>query len=386
MIRITHLITDLSTGGAEMMLYKLLSYMDRRRFQNIVVSMTDKGACGIRIEALGVPVFCLGMRLGVPNPLGICRLLSLLRKERPMVLQTWLYHADLLGLLTGKLARVPVVVWNLRCSNMDMRHYSMLSAFVVRVLAKLSPFPEAILVNSAVGRHFHENLGYCPRWWTIIPNGFDLVRFRPDPEARIRVRRELGLSHDDILIGLIARFDPMKDHANFLRAACLLLEDFAGVHFVLVGRGVDCNNSELTRAISASGHASSFHLLGERSDIPDIMAASDIATSSSYGEGFPNIIGEAMACAVPCVVTDVGDSSLIVDNTGRVVPSRNPQALATAWKELIDLGKQGRGQLGIAARRRIQKHFSLAAIAAQYEAFYEELIRHVRNRRLHKSG
>ncbi len=372
MIKIMHIITDLSTGGAERMLDKLLCRMDRSRFQNVVVSMTNLGTLGERIKSSGISVFTLGMRLGVPNPIGLGRLLRILRKERPHILQTWLYHADLLGLIAGKMARVSTIIWNLRCSDMDMRYYSKLSSLVINLLAKLSSFPEAVLVNSEAGQKFHRDLGYKPRRWVHIPNGFDLDCFQPDSNARATFRNELGVSDDIILIGLVARYDPMKDHETFLQAACLLLKNYAGVHFVLVGSGVDDSNKDLSASIVTLGKAKCFHLLGERKDIPHIMAALDIAAITSLTEGFSNVVGEAMASGVPCVVTDVGDLAMIVGDTGCVVPPKDPEALASAWRELIDIGTEARYKLGISARCRIEENFSLSHIISKYEIVYEE--------------
>jgi glycosyltransferase involved in cell wall biosynthesis len=378
-MKILHLITDLDIGGTEMMLYKLLSKIDRSRFQHSVISMTKGGTLHHLIEDLGVPVKSLGMHYGVPNPICLYHLFRQLRKERPILLQTWLYHSDLLGLLAGKLARVPYIAWNVRCSNMEMQHYSWISALVLRSLTVLSPIPQAVVVNSESGLKVHEKLGYRPRRWIKIPNGFDTDRFRFDAEARVAFRKELSLSSDTLLVGMVARFDPMKDHSNFFRGASLLLEKFVNVHFVLVGHSVDATNGEIVRDIHATGRVGNFHLLGERKDIHRIMAALDIATSSSRSEGFPNAIGEAMACGTPCVVTDVGDSALLVGDTGRIVPPKNPEGLANAWQQIIELGDEGRNNLGTAARRRIEENFSLPIVVAHYEKFYEESIAHVRS-------
>lgn len=377
---ILHLITGLSTGGAEAMLYKLLSRMDRARFKIVVVSMTDRGTFGARIEALGIPVVTLGLRRGLPNPIGFWRLVRLLRLEKPHVLQTWMYHADLLGLIAGRLTNLPRIAWNLRCSNMEMRHYSWLSALLIRLLAVLSGFPDAVLVNSEAGRKFHETLNYHPKRWEVIPNGFDLEIFRPSPEARLRFRAEIGIPEDAFLIGLIARDDPMKDHQTFLQAAGYLLKNHPNIHFILVGRGIDEGNQRLMSLIESLGILKQTHLLGERSDVANIVPALDIASSaSSFGEGFPNVIGEAMACGVPCVVTDVGDSAIIVGDTGKVVPPKNPEALAVAWSDLIMIGSEHRRQLGLAARQRIEENYSLPAIVAKYESLYQELVSNVRS-------
>ena len=210
----------------------------------------------------------------------------------------------------------------------------------------------------------------------VIPNGFDLAAFKPDAKARTAVREELGISQEALLIGLVGRFDPQKDHRNFVAAAARLRAYCPQVHFLLCGDGVNWNNAELTGWIGEAGLRQQFHLLGRREDMPRLTAALDISsTSSSYGEGFPNVIGEAMACGVACAITDVGDSAFIVGETGLVVPPRDPEALAHAWKKLIEMGPEGRQKLGETARKRILENFSLPDIVARYEALYKEVVR-----------
>ena len=188
------------------------------------------------------------------------------------------------------------------------------------------------------------------------------------------MREELGISEETPLIGLVGRFNAQKDHGTFIRGAARLHADLPEVHFLLCGDDVTCENIELAEWLKASGIGDRCHLLGRREDIPRLTAALDIATTSSaYGEGFPNVIGEAMASGVPCVATDVGDSALIVDEAGKIVPPRDPRALAEAWRALIMLGPDGRARVGLAARRRIEKHFSLPVVVARYQSLYEEL-------------
>ena len=374
MIKIMHLITDLATGGAEVMLYKVLSCLDRSQFQNSVVSMTDRGSLGDKIEGLQVPVFTLGLRRGVPDPRALFSLLRLLRAERPHILQTWLYHSDLLGLAAGKLARVPVVAWNIRCSDMDLSEYPKLTSLVLRTLVWLSRFPEVVIFNSNAGRLFHERLGYRPRKPSVIPNGFDLDEFRPDPDARSWFRNELGLSPMTPLVGLVARYDPMKDHENFLRAAASVVKQRPGIHFVLVGQGVDESNEALIAEMRNHNISLNLHLLGKRHDIRNIMPALDVLVlSSAFGEGFPNVLGEAMAAEVPCIVTDVGDAAQIIGNTGRVVDAKDAQGLAAAICEVVDMPAEERRWLGRAARHRIEECFSLPSVGRQYEVLYREL-------------
>ena len=350
--------------------------MDEARFTNAVACMIETGAVADRIRALGIPVYSLGMKRKWPDPRGLTGILRLLREERPDILQTWLYHSDLLGLLAGKIGGVPRILWNVRCSNMDMTRYGRLTAMILALTAKLSGYPDSIIFNSYAGRQYHLGIGYGPKRWEVIPNGFDIDAFKPDEKARIGLRDELGLPEKSLLIGLIARFDPIKDHRNYFLAARQLLNTAIGredVHFILAGHGVDVGNETMNSIISECGLDGRVHLLGERTDIPFVTSALDIASSSSLGEGFPNVVGEAMACGVPCAVTDVGDSAWLVDDTGRVVPPGNPIALAGAWCELICMGKDRRRSIGEAARRRIVEDFSIDVMVRRYEKVYEAL-------------
>jgi glycosyltransferase involved in cell wall biosynthesis len=373
MIKVVHLISSLETGGTEMMLFKLLAAANKDEFNNSVISLTKGGAIAERIAGLGVPVENLGMSRSAPSPVGMLRLYRALRRERPDVLQTWLYHSDLLGYFAGKLANVPALAWNIRCSTTDDRYFTGMTGRVVRMLARLSAKPDAVIVNSDAGRTIHEGLGYKPRRWDVIPNGFDLTRFRPDSAARSAVRNELGIPSDAAVIGLVARFDPLKGHGTFLRAAAQLLGSNPSTHFVLVGAGVESNNPFLSDLIDELGISSQVHLMGERSDAARITATFDIATCSSTGEGFPNIIGEAMASGVPVVTTDVGDARLIVGDTGVVVPLANPKALAKGWQDVLDLGAEGITALGERARARVSDHYDIDGVAEQYATIYRNL-------------
>jgi glycosyltransferase involved in cell wall biosynthesis len=373
-LRIMHLITDLDVGGAEVMLAKLAATTDQRRFPTIVVSMLHPGSIGAELSGDGVCVKTLGMPRGVPDLRALFTLVRLLRENAIDVLQTWLYHADLLGLMAARLARVPRLVWNVRCSDMDLRQYSRLSAALPRLLARFSGQPDFVLVNSRAGLTAHEQLGYRPQRWEVVPNGFDTDRFRPNPDARARLRASLGWSPETFVVCLPARFDRMKDHASFLAAAARFAQDRDIARFVMLGRGVEMANEQLCGAVRRTGCGEKIALLGERHDMPELLAGSDLVTLSSvFGEGFPNVIGEAMACAVPVVATDVGDAAEIVGETGIIVPPGDGIALAAAWRHLLDLGAAGRASLGVAARQRIIENYALPTIVRRYEALYDEL-------------
>lgn len=366
-VTVLHLITGLERGGAETMLAKLVEGLDPARCRSIVVSMTDEGVLGARLRAAGVPLVTLGLRRGRPTPAALARLLAIMCRERPSVLQSWLYHADLLALVASWMAPGTALAWNLRCSDMELGQYSRQIRLVRRLLAWASGRPAAIIVNSEAGRRFHASLGYHPRAWSIIPNGFDTERFRPDPAARQAWRQRLGLGEGEILVGMVARVDAMKDHATFLAAAALVAAHRPDVAFVLAGRGTE------SLALPA-GLVGRLHALGERDDVAAILAALDLAIlSSAFGEGFPNVLGEAMACGVPCIATDVGDSAAIIGDTGLIVPARDPQALAAAILSWLDRDPAARREAGAAARRRIIEHFALPAIVERYASLYEGL-------------
>jgi glycosyltransferase involved in cell wall biosynthesis len=374
-MKIAHVIAGLSMGGAQMMLYKLLSRLDRTIYDSEVISLADVGPLDKKIRALGVPVKVLGMRPGVPNPVGLSRLAGWWRRDPPNVIQTWMYHADLIGCLAAKLAGGIPVAWNIRHSNQNVKNDKRATLWTIKTCAWLSGWlPDRIVCCSEASLRVHAELGYASRGMVVIPNGFDLAAFKPDPVARITVRRELKIAEAALLIGLVGRFNPQKDHHTFIQAAARLSANLPEVHFLLCGDDITPANAQLVEWITASGLRERCHLLGRREDVSRLTAALDIATmTSAYGEGFPNVVGEAMACAVPCAVTDVGDSGLIVHDTGRVVPPGDPIALAAAWRALIGLGPEGRETLGAAARRRIEKHFSLSVVVARYQSLYEEL-------------
>jgi len=375
-MKVLHVITSLDTGGANVMLYRLVSRTDREAFETEVVSLIDIGPIGQKIQALGVPVRAVGMRRGVPNPLAVLRLAHWLREDPPDVIQTWTHHADLVGGLAAKLAGSIPVAWGIHHSTFDPRGTKRMSVWTAMTCARLSRWlPARIVCCSEASQQTHRQLGYAADKMLVIPNGFDLATFRPDQGARQSVRRELGIPAEAPLIGLVARFDPYKDHRNFVQAAVRLHARVPESHFLLCGDGVTWENPELAGWIEAAGIRDRCHLLGRREDAPRLTAALDIASTASSGEAFPLVIGEAMASGVPCVVTDVGDSAIIVGETGVVVPPRDPQALADGWtKLLVDMSSEERRQLGLAARQRIAERYDLGKIVEQYERLYGALV------------
>lgn len=369
--RIVFVITGLSTGGAQMMLYKLLTLIDRERFDPVVISLMDKGIIGDRIEALNIPVYAINMQQKL-TILSIKDFIFTVRQLKPDLLQGWMAHGNLAAQLAAIFLPQSVpVFWNIRHLVLTKLDAKARTLMIVKLLTYLSSLPVKIIYNSKLSAIQHEQIGYCKAKTIVIPNGFDLQTFYPSLTSRKEVREELNLTENAFIIGLFGRFDPMKDHHNFLQAAKLLLSLYPQVHFLLVGAEVDLNNKYLAQLIDSLNLFECVHLLGERQDIPRLTAAVDIATSASFSEGFANVIGEAMACAVTCAVTDVGDSAWIVGDTGKVFKPKDPQALYHAWVELIEIGTEARASLGKKARQRIEENYALAAIVKQYEKIYE---------------
>jgi glycosyltransferase involved in cell wall biosynthesis len=355
-------IAGLDVGGAETMLAGLVGARPPA-LEQTVISLIPGGALEARIAAAGVPVATLGMRRGRPSIGGFLRLVRLIRAQRPDVLQSWMYHADLastLALSVGFRRGTVRHAWNLRCSDMDSAQYGRLFRAVRAAWMALAPRADLLIANSASGLDFHRRQGMRGAKTLVIPNGIDTARFRPDAEARARLRKALGIAPERQLVALVARVDPMKDHAGFLAA----LQDLPEVSALLIGRG--------TEALDA---APGIVRLGERPDVPDLLAAADlVVNSSAYGEGFSNALAEGMAAGLPAAATDVGDARQILGDTGVLCPPRDPAALARAIRQLLGEDHALQHRRAVAARQRIVEHFSLEACVARFAAAYREMV------------
>jgi glycosyltransferase involved in cell wall biosynthesis len=348
----------------------------------MVISMRDHGELRQRIEALGIPVYSLGIRGSLPGPRSVSRLVQIVRKTRPEVIHGWMYHGSLAAQFAAAFAHErPAVLWSVHQSLYSFAFEKWLTALVIRLDAFLSRAPRRIVYVSKTSASQHEAIGYKKERTLVFHPGFDTEKFAPSEEARLSVRRELGLQDDALLIGLIGRYHPVKDHGNFLRAAETLSQNHSNVRFVMCGKGVDHKNAKLGSLIRERGLEGRTFLLGERQDIERIVAALDIAASSSCSEGFPNVVGEAMSAGVPCIVTAVSDLPEIVGPTGRIVTARDSVALADGIVELISIGRAGRQALGASARALMIERYSLESSIAQYEAVYEGITTQARSER-----
>lgn len=375
-LKILHIITGLNVGGAELMLKRLVeSHHGNTNYRHMVISLISIGKVGQQMQAIGVDVQALGMRTPLSIPRVLWQLARRIRASRPNVVQTWMYHADLLGGLAARLAGNRNVIWGIRTTGVKTGG-SRATAVVRQVCARLSPWvPQAIICAAEASRRMHVALGYDAKRMVVVPNGFDLSRLVVREDQRTMLRVQLGFGADKIVIGSLGRFNPDKDQENFVRAGGMLAQQHDYVRFLMVGRDLDADNIELKRWIAQTGHPDCFVLLGERADVPVCLAAMDLFCLSSRTEGFPNVVGEAMAMGVPCVVTDVGDAAMLVADTGVVVPKANSAALADGLGRLLAMTTDARQQLGQKAKARIYAEFTMDRARERFESIYQRITR-----------
>ncbi|WP_419195639.1 glycosyltransferase family 4 protein [Bordetella petrii] len=375
-LRVTHVITGLGQGGAESVLFRLATYPDQR-VRHTVVSLTDEGIYGTRLRAAGVTVHTLDMPRGRLTLSGFLALRRLLAQDKPDAVQTWMYHADLIGGLAARLAGIRALAWGIRNSGAHLQRSSRSARLVLKLCALLSGrIPATIVCAARDSAVRHEQYGYRADRLEVIANGYDLSRYQPDAAARQRVRELWEVPSDTPLIGCVARWDPLKDHANLLGAVAALVRDGRdhGLQCVLVGRGMTPGNAELMALIDKLGLGGRVLLAGPSDDVPAVMNGLDLHVLSSCAEGFPNVVAEAMACGTPCVVTDVGDAAHILGSTGAVVPPEQPEALAHGIAAALDdIAARGRLAAGAAGRDRVLAEFDLANMVAAYETVWRRI-------------
>lgn len=371
-LKCLHIIVGLNVGGAENMLVKLVTSSDRRRFEHRVISMLTPGPLAENLETAGIEVRTLAMTRTGFDPMAFFRLVKMIRELQPDLVHTWMYYADIFGgpaaLACGS---IPVIS--------SIRHGgfagdSLKTIISARIAALLSHVvPERIVACSRAARDHHVACGYAASGIQVIGNGFTLPALYGAAAADGYLHHRLGIAEGTRLIGMIGRYYPAKDHAGFIKAARIVRQRVPNVAFILCGDGVDGRNSELTAATAAAGLNDCCYLLGHRDDSEKIMANLTFLVSSSASEAFANVIGEAMAQGLPCVVTDVGDSAHIVGDTGIIVPPGNSEALAAGMLQLLAMSDEERRQLGKLARARVRDLFSLDRIVEQYEKLYLEV-------------
>lgn len=375
--RVLHVITGLDIGGgAEALLVRLLEELgEEERRGHEVLSLRPQGTLAPEVEALGVAVDGLGMG-GLPSlrdPARFARLARAVRESGAEVVQTWMLHSNVVAGLTARLSsRIPVV-WGVHVSDVSRATLGTKAVAVQRCEAACSYFvPARIVACSLSSEAVMHRLHYRRSRIVTIPNGFDVDAFGPDPAARREVREELGLAPETTVIGHFARLHPIKGHTVLLAAAAAVLDRDDDTVLLLAGDRVTREAPELRPLLEPLGDR--VLVLDHREDVPRVLNAVDIAVSPSFGEALPLAVGEAMATGLPVAATDAGDSAELVGETGRIVPIGDSAALATALRDLLEIGPEARAELGREARERIRSRYSMAAMVRGYRQVWEEAI------------
>lgn len=365
-MKVLLLIHRLSHGGAQRQLLELARGLDARGHAVSVATFYSGGALEPEVRAARIPLHSLEKRGRWEIVRFAVRALRLTSSVSPDVVYSFLIAPNLLSLLLRLFRPGVRVVWGVRASNMDLSCYDRLARFAFRTGCLLSGLPHRVIANSFAGREYHVEHGYPEANVVVVPNGIDTDRYYPDREKGREIRRALGLSDDATVVGLVGRLDPMKDHATFLEAAKQFAAARPEARFVCVGDGPEAYRDSLVERARRLGLARRVIWAGAREDLPAVYNAFDLLTSSSaFGEGFPNVVGEALACGVPCVVTDVGDAASVVGETSRVVPPRDPTRLAAAWSTALD---GGHAAGGARLRERIEREYSIQAMIDRTES------------------
>lgn len=366
------LARSLDRGGAERQLVTLANGLVNKGHQVAVAVFYGGGAFEAELHEAGVRVINLNKQGRWDVLPFLLRLLWMVRNECPAILHGYLAVANLLAVTVKPFLPNTLVVWGIRASNMELSRYDWLARLTDFCEPKLSGFADLIIANSQAGKCYAVERGFPIHKMVVIPNGIDTARFQFQSEGRRKLRSAWNVGDSDILIGLAARLDPMKDHPTFLQAANLIAAQRQDVRFVSIGGGAPDYTEKLKRQADALGLSHKLIWAGARDDMPSVYSALDIAVSSScFGEGFSNTIAEAMACGIPAVVTDVGDSAWIVGDAGFVVPCSDPQSLMNGFMQLIVLSGEQRKALGERARQRIVLQFSVEALVSATEKALE---------------
>lgn len=368
--KILHIITGLYDGGAEGVLYRLCQGSDS--FEHVVISMIDEGKYGSLLENLGVQCFYLRMNKNRLNFFSFFTLIKIIKEINPWAVQTWMYHADFLGGLAAKLSGVKKIYWNVRNSSIDKKTTKYSIQIILKALTLLSyVLPTKIVCCAHSAKNEHFNIGYASKKLVVIHNGYNLNTLGMIGKSGFRKNNKID--EKITLVGMVARVDPNKDHSCFIEAASIVLKEFP-VNFLLVGKGANLDNSKLKKEIEKYGLCDNIYLVGTQADIPNVMRALDVhVISSSYGEGFPNVIAEAMGCGTPCVATKVGESALIIENLGWIVPPKNPKALADAIAKAIYEKENDKDKWLVRKKKcenSIFRRFSLEKMCLEYEKIW----------------
>lgn len=369
-MKIIHLITGLGGGGAESMLYKLLQFSDRTKYDIEVISMLDLGVYGERIEQdLNIKVHTLNLSKASLNIKAIIKCLTIV-KDCDLI-QCWMYHANLFGMFIGKVVRKKIV-WGVHHSDLSRQNNKITTIWIAKFSSLLSPFVDQVVSCGYEVKKVHDAIGYSKKNNIVIPNGFDVEKFSPNLKYQ---STDILFSQEYKYFIHVGRWDPLKDYENLLAGISILKESIQSFRLLLVGTDINEHNKELMGLISYYEVDDYVTLLGRREDIPLLMANADFLVLSSRGEGFPNVLGEALCSGTLCVTTDTGDCKIIVNQYGGIVRPENPRELAQSLQRMLNLQYNEYRDLTISGREWIIEHFEIGTITKKYEEVYKNLIR-----------
>ena len=369
-MHVVHVIVSLYDGGAQAVLFSLLKHDNHH--EHVVISLTSEGKYTTPITQMGVPVHHLDMPLGKLSWSGVRRLRKLIKAAKPDVIQTWMYHSDLLGGLTARTTGLKNIVWGIHHSTLDKTGTSRSTRLVVKMLSVLSRrVPKQIISCSRRALEVHVDAGYDPSKMVFVGNGYDLQRFQADTGSLASLLLAPGATDKRLVFATVARWNPQKDQRNLVDACKRLVEQGAPPFVcLLIGPNMDQDNRELSRYIAQRNLQETVLLCGSTKEVPAVMNAIDFhVLPSAFGEAFPNVVAEAMSCGTPCIVTDVGDAAEMVADTGWVVPPKNPDALAQAIVSAMQqrADTQAWADRKQRCRDRAIEHFDIHKMIQAYE-------------------
>lgn len=371
---IAFLARKLDRGGAERQLVTLAIGMHRRGWRVAVILFYRGGDFEEMLRDAGIPLYYLEKR-GRWDVWRFSRnFTAMLAQIQPAILYSFLDVPNLLSALISTRFPTMRVVWGVRAAYMDLSQYDWLMRIASRIETLLSQIPDAIITNSYAGESWAITRGFPPAKVTVIQNGIDTDFFCHHPVGRFRVRTEWGLGTDELAVGVIGRFDPMKGHEVFLMALRNVLELHPNLKIIFVGGGSAQYRRKLEILAADLNLGDKLMWAGVRASMPEIYSALDVVCSPSiFGEGFPNAVAEAMACGVPCLVTNVGDSARIVDGCGEVVSPGDPHELVNGMGRLLERVQKERPQLMAAVRSRICNEYSVTQLIEHTVRVFESL-------------
>lgn len=370
-MKIVFIVSGLSIGGAEGVLFNIIKRLRQNETSIHVISLTKLGEVGSKIRAMEIPISVLNINTKLLPILGILKLIYLLKIIKPDIVQTWMYHADLIGGTTAKFFSNSPIFWGVRSADFLNAETKWSTKLCLRLCVLLSSVvPNTVIFNSQKGASFHSDLGYNNKKTVVIRNGIDLKKFKPLVRAREGIRSELNIPQRSPIVGMVGRFDPLKNHSGFINAAAMVVKEVPNAHFVMAGSKVDSSNFVLLELIKKNKLENNVHLLGTRKDMPFIMSSLDVCCLSSSSEGCPNVLIEAIASGTPCISTDVGDVRFIINDHKWIVPIGDMAQLKEKIVLYLSLPEKIREQMSRNARKHALRNFDVEAMVNNYVNIY----------------